>query len=70
MMRSDVGRNFISTINAKVRRSYTESKLKIQAMNEEDCEEKELPPTEEEMQEMFERVIKFGAQVHEERDRK
>ena len=69
MMRSDVGRNFISTINAKVRRSYTESKLELQAMNEEDREEKELPPTEEEMQEIFERVVKFSGQVHEERER-
>ena len=74
MMRSDVGRNFISTINAKVRRSYTESKLELQAMNEEDREEKELPPTEEEMQEIVERglssVAKFMSSERErERER-
>ena len=53
MMRSDVGRNFISTINAKVRRSYTESMLKIQAMTEEVREEEKKLPTKEEI---FERV--------------
>ena len=57
MMRSEVGRNIISNINADVRRSYQESMLRIQAFTEEVPEEEKNFPTKEEMQEMFERVI-------------
>jgi hypothetical protein len=62
MMRSEVGRNLISTINAfcvrstDVRRSYTESKLRIQARTKEVREEEKKLPTKEEMQEVFERL--------------
>jgi hypothetical protein len=57
MMRSEVGRNIISNINADVRRSYQESMLRIQAFTEEVPEEEKNFPTKEEMQEMFARVI-------------